>query len=337
VESLKLNLFFSYRNYFSINKVINNKGILEKFSINMYIMHNTWPKVSIVTINYNGTLVTAELLKSLEKVTYPDLEVIVVDNGSKVPGRQLAEDFPWIKYLETGENLGFAGGNNRGMEISTGNYILLLNNDTEVDPGFLEPLVERFQSNAAIGIVCPKILYFDSPETIQFAGFGPISPVTGRGFSIGYMEKDLGQYNLAMKTNRAHGAAMMFSRKAMQKVGMMAELFFLYYEEMDYCERFKRARFEIWYEPMSQVWHKESMSTGKGSTLKTYYYSRNRLLYLRRNTPWKIKFLMYPYYFLIAVPKNILSLLFKGEKGHLSVFIRGIWWNFTHDSSDPND
>ena len=300
-------------------------------------MTSVLPKISIITINFNGTAVTAELLRSLEKITYPNLEVVVVDNSTKTPGHELPIQFPWIKYLETGENRGFAGGNNQGIEIATGDYLFLLNNDTEVVPDFLEPLIARMQSDPKIGIICPKILYFDEPDTIQFAGFLPINPITGRGFSIGYLEKDQGQHDEAMPTSRAHGAAMMFSRTAMEKVGLMAELFFLYYEEMDYCERFKRAGYTIWYEPKSKVWHKESISTGKGSTLKTYYYGRNRLLYLRRNTFGLQKLWMYLYYFIIAVPKNLLGYLVKGETDHLKVFWQGLVWNFSNSSVDIHD
>lgn len=300
-------------------------------------MTNHLPKVSIITINFNGTAVTADLLRSLEKITYPSIEVIVVDNSNKELGHQLPIDFPWIKYIETGENLGFAGGNNRGIEAATGEYLFLLNNDTEVDPGFLEPLIARFQTDSKIGVVCPKILYYDEPDTIQFAGFSPISPITGRGFSIGYLEKDKGQHDTAMPTSRAHGAAMLFSRTAFEKVGFMAELFFLYYEEMDYCERFVRAGYSIWYEPASKIWHKESISTGKGSTLKTYYYSRNRLLYLRRNTFGSQKILMFLYYFSVAVPKNLLGYITKGDWKHLKAFWEGLIWNFSNTSKDIHD
>lgn len=300
-------------------------------------MTNHQPKVSIITINFNGTAVTADLLRSLEKITYPSIEVIVVDNSNKELGHQLPIDFPWIKYIETGENLGFAGGNNRGIEAATGEYLFLLNNDTEVDPGFLEPLIARFQTDSKIGVVCPKILYFDEPDTIQFAGFSPINPITGRGFSIGYLEKDKGQHDKAMPTSRAHGAAMLFSRTAFDKVGFMAVLFFLYYEEMDYCERFVRAGYSIWYEPASKIWHKESISTGKGSTLKTYYYSRNRLLYLRRNTFGSQRILMFLYYFLVAVPKNLLGYVTKGDWEHLKAFWKGLIWNFSNTSKDIYD
>lgn len=296
-----------------------------------------FPRVSIITINFNGTEVTRALLQSLRFCTYPNLEVVVVDNGSKVPCAELKVDFPEIVYLDTKANLGFAGGNNRGIEISTGEFMLLLNNDTEVDPDFLQPLIKRMQQDTSIGVVCPKILYYDQPDIIQFAGFGPIHPVTGRGFSIGYLEKDNGQHDTAGPTSRAHGAAMMMSRVAMERVGLMAELFFLYYEEMDYCERFKRKGYSIWYEPASKVWHKESMATGKGSTLKTYYYSRNRLLYLRRNTFGLQKFAMYIYYCGIAVPKNLVTFLLRGDFDHLKVFWKGLIWNFFNGTKDKYD
>lgn len=297
----------------------------------------TEPLVSIVTVNFNGTAVTRDLLISLRKVTYPNVEVIVVDNGSKEPCAVLKEEFPEIIYVDAKANLGFAGGNNRGLEEAKGEYLFLLNNDTEVDAGFLEPLVQAMQRDKRIGVVCPKILYFDSPDTLQFVGFSPIHPITGRGFSIGYQEKDKGQYDTPGPTARAHGAAMMFSREVMEKVGLMAELYFLYYEEMDYCERIKRAGYTIWFEPRSRVWHKESMATGKGSTLKTYYYSRNRLLYIRRNVMGATRWLALLYYFLVAIPRNLLQHAMRGEWDHTRVFLKGIFWNFTHGKSDVHD
>lgn len=300
-------------------------------------MHQDQPKISIITVNYNTTAVTGDMLRSLAQVSYPHLEVIVVDNGSKEPCKQLAAEFPWIKYVEAGANLGFAGGNNRGIAEATGAYILLLNSDTEVDPGFLEPLVARFEKDPGIGVVSPKILFFDNPTTIQYAGFSPIHPVTGRGFSIGLMEKDRGQFDVAVPTSRAHGAAMMFSRKALALAGLMPEIFFLYYEEMDHCEKFKRAGFTIWFEPASRVWHKESMSAGKNSPLKTYYYSRNRLLYLRRNTRGSRRPLMFLYYALVAVPRNLLEHLVQREWKHLQAYCRGLIWNITHPAQDIYD
>jgi GT2 family glycosyltransferase len=287
------------------------------------------PKVSIISINYNGAAVTCELLESLKKVTYPDFEVIVVDNASKENPDSIYNNHPWIKFISSEVNLGFAGGNNLGLNAATGDYFLLLNNDTEVDPGFLEPIVQLMENDKTIGVASPKIIFHHSHGIIQFAGFNPINPYTGRGTSIGFGQKDIGQYNASHETSRAHGAAMMISRRAVEKVGLMADLFFLYYEEMDYCERIKKAGFSIWYEAGSTIYHKESMSTGKGSTLKTYYLTRNRLLYQRRNVQGFQLLFSILFFTLISIPKNSIQYLLKGKIDMLKAFWKGVLWNIT--------
>jgi len=291
--------------------------------------NSAWPLVSLVTVNFNTTAVTRELLLSLRKQNYPNLEIILVNNGSREPSCELPEEFPEIIYIDNGENLGFAGGNNSGMSQAKGEFFLWLNNDTEVDPEFLFPLVERFEQNPKIGMVSPKILFYDHPNILQFAGFGPISKITGRGFSIGLGEIDAGQYDKDMQISRVHGAAMMFSKNLWLTIGPMPEIFFLYYEEMDYSATAIEAGFDIWYEPSSVIWHKESISTGKQSPLKAYYYGRNRLLYLRRHTTGYTKYLTYLYYVFIAVPKNIFSMIRANEIKQAKAYLRGFLENFS--------
>ena len=126
------------------------------------------PLVTIITINYNQLQLTCALLDSLRRVTYPAVEVIVVDNHSKEdPTAVIAAKYPEVKLLVSTDNLGFAGGNNLGIRASKGDYLLFLNNDTEVDPGFLEPLVALFESNPKAGAASSKILYHNSDEIIQ--------------------------------------------------------------------------------------------------------------------------------------------------------------------------
>ena len=171
-------------------------------------------KVSIISINYNQAEVTCEMLSSLQKLTYPNVEIIVIDNGSPTdPTQIITSSFPDIKYIRSNHNLGFAGGNNLGIKNSTGDYIMFLNNDTEVDPGFLEPLVQLFESNPYAGLASSKILYHNSDDVIQYAGSTSINPFTGRNKRIGFMEKDSGQYESIRETDLGHGAAMMVPRK----------------------------------------------------------------------------------------------------------------------------
>lgn len=293
-------------------------------------MQTANPLVSVITVNYNGHADTRELLASLREITYWPYEVIVVDNGSTRDKRDDFADYTWIRFVKSHLNLGFAGGNNLGIRQAKGDLILLLNNDTIVQPGFLEPMVERMVNNPAIGIVSPKILFYHHPGTIQYAGCTPISKFTARGFAIGHGKKDSPRYNKAGRTHRAHGAAMLIRKDVFDKVGLLPEKYFLYYEEMDFCETAKRAGYEIWFEPASVVEHKESMSVGKMSALKMYYMSRNRLLFIRRNFKGVSKVFSSLYVFFIAEPKEILKNLIQGKTEAARAIFKGMVWNLWH-------
>lgn len=287
------------------------------------------PSVSIITVNYNQSTVTLELLQSIRKLSYPHIEVIVVDNGSDEDmGPLVAQQFPEVKYIRSEANLGFAGGNNLGIEMAKGDYLFFVNNDTEIEDGCIEWLTARFLSSTAIGVVSPKIRYFHHRDTIQYAGFSRISPITARNKTFGKNEKDKGQWNIPDVTHYAHGAAMMVSRKVIEKAGKMPEDYFLYYEEMDWCEQIKRAGFEIWYEPAALIYHKESISVGKASPLKSYYLTRNRILFMRRNANW-FAFGFFCFFFVFfALPKALLGHWRKGEQTHLEAVRRAVKWHF---------
>ncbi len=298
---------------------------------------STPPLVSIISINYNGARVTCEMLESLKRITYPHIEVIIIDNASQEDPSLIRNEHPWITFIRSEKNLGFAGGNNLGLNEARGKYFLLLNNDTEVEPGFLEPLVARMEADSGIGAVSPKIIFHHTPGLIQFAGFEPINPYTGRGNAIGNGQKDNGSFNVSMETSRAHGAAMMISRKVVEKIGLMADLFFLYYEEMDYCERIKRAGYTIWYEAGSTIYHKESIATGKGSSLKTYYLTRNRLLYQRRNVKGIKLFISMLFFTVVSIPKNSVQYVLHGKTDMLKAFWKGILWNLQAKNIHKNE
>ena len=148
------------------------------------------PLVSIITINYEHPHVTCALLESLRHISYPNIEVIVVDNASvKDDPAIISLLFPEVIFIQSKENLGFACGNNLGIRQAKGEYIMLLNNDTEVEPGFIEPLISKLQSDSLIGAVSPKIRFFHTPDTIQYAGIKPYTPVTLRQYLIGLCEE----------------------------------------------------------------------------------------------------------------------------------------------------
>jgi GT2 family glycosyltransferase len=287
-----------------------------------------YPLVSIISVNYNHPEVTCQLLQTLRQITYPTIEIIIVDNASPDDDpAMIKQQFPEITFIQSEKNLGFAGGNNLGVRVAKGKYILLLNNDTEVDPGFLEPMVEKFEHDPKAGAASPKIKFFHTPDTIQYSGLSPVNPYTIRSKGYGHGAKDAGQFDRDEKTNFVHGAAMMVPMSVISRVGLMAECYFLYYEELDWANRIKSAGYDLWYIHNAVVLHKESISTGKLSPLKIYYMNRARLLYLRRNVHG-ITFLIASLYQLgVAIPKNALKFLFSGEKGHFSAYHRAVMWH----------
>jgi len=294
-------------------------------------MASQLPLVSIITVNYNAPDDTLEFLQSVKELTYPNLEVIVVDNASKEdPGRRIAEAFPDVIYIRSEQNLGFAGGNNLGIKISKGDYLFFLNNDTLLYHDFMEPIVNFMEEHPDAGMASPMVVYPDG-KTIQYAGGIGINPYTGRGKRVGLFEEDRGQYNMICKTDFGHGAAMIVPRRVIDEVGPMPELFFLYYEEHDWVEQVKRAGFFMYYIGTTKVLHKESISTGGfESPLKVYYLTRNRLLFMRRNTEGLAYVIGLIFFVLISIPKNTLMYLFRGKLKLLGSFYQGIGWNLVN-------
>lgn len=280
-------------------------------------------ELSIITVNYNGLEDTCALIDS---IPFNDrMEVIVVDNGSITNEAVLiSQRYPYVITIRSEQNLGFAGGNNLGIKAARGKHLYLINNDTIFKGEAFQALIDRLNTSDKIGMVCPKIRFAWDNYPIQFAGYTPLSPITMRNRAIGFGEKDIGQYDTPHPTPYAHGAAMMVSRKALECVGMMPECYFLYYEELDWSMMFRRAGYEIWYEPASTIYHKESRSTGQDSPLRTYYLTRNRLLFVKRNVKGVKKYVSYSYLIIIVGLRDMLKHIFKGRTDLLKATYTGI-------------
>jgi GT2 family glycosyltransferase len=271
------------------------------------------PFVSFITVNYNGLGDTIEMITSLKKIVKSvSYEIIVVDNASRKDEiSPLKELFSDIICIKSEKNLGFAAGNNLGIDIAKGKYLFFINNDTYILDDNIKVLIDRLDSDDKIGGVSPKLLFHEPFNTIQFAGFTPFTKITLRNEIIGYCEPDDEKYNTPQITPYLHGAAMVIKKEVIEKVGKMPELFFLYYEEMDWCEMIKRAGYELWYEPKCVVYHKESRSTGKENSLKVYYHTRNRLLFAKRNLKHSYQVCSILYQLIIANSIHILKYIIR--------------------------
>ena len=280
-------------------------------------------ELSIITVNYNGLEDTCALIDTIPSDDW--IEVIVVDNGSTADEAELISSrYPHVKAIRSEQNLGFAGGNNVGIRAATGNYLYLINNDTVFGDFNVSPLIDRLASSPRIAVACPKIRFAWPPQPIQFAGYTPLTAVTLRNQAIGNGEDDGGQYDTPHPTPYAHGAAMMVSREALQQAGPIPECYFLYYEELDWSVLFRRAGYEIWYEPGSTIYHKESRTTGIDSPLKTYYITRNRLLFARRNSSGANRLATYCYLSLLVAPRNVARHLLHGRADLAKATLRGL-------------
>ncbi|MBW7957118.1 MAG: glycosyltransferase family 2 protein [Deltaproteobacteria bacterium] len=252
------------------------------------------PKVHLIILNWNGKKDTIECLESVGKLSYPNFETIVVDNGSSDGSVEaIKEKFPGLRLIETGENLGFAEGNNVGIRYALKNgaeYVFLLNNDTTIEPDALGHLVDFAEKDEKVGIVGPKILFYSEPGRIWFAG-GIVDFDKGSSHRGGGRPDD-GKFDEAVETDYITGCAFLIKAGVISEVGLMSPDYFLLFEETDWCLRARRAGYRIFYVPGARVYHKcsTSFSFGKSRAKRAarapswiYYYARNNLLLIKRH------------------------------------------------------
>lgn len=279
--------------------------------------------VSIITVNYNGWKDTCELIASLKKYERYPYEVIVVDNASAGDDAQeIRVRYPDINVVCSDKNLGFAGGNNLGYQNAKGDYLLFLNNDIIVKSPILEPMVRRLQ-NPAIGGVSPMIRFSYPPYVVQYYGHQKMTSITLKHSTPAYDEAHPEKYLKDREVEVMHGAAMMVRRDVIEKVGLMSEAYFLFYEEFDWSYRILKKQFKIWYEPASLVFHKEGQSIGKVTPMRAYYLSRGRVLFARRNLNGFNKLLSCAYLITVVMVRNVLDYARQGRWDMLKAVFSG--------------
>ncbi|NJE06963.1 glycosyltransferase family 2 protein [Thermococcus sp. M39] len=341
----------------------------------------SYPRVSIIILNWNGWKDTIECLESIYKITYPNYDIIVVDNGSRDDSVRRIKEYAegkvevnskFFKYnpvnkpikvfeisedearqgqfnrpfyekydvnrrmilIKNKDNYGFAGGNNIGMRFALSvlnpDYILLLNNDTVVDPNFLTELVKVAESDDKIGIVGPKIYYYDYNGRSDVISFTGADIILWKGIEkrYGYGEIDNGQWDKHMSVDKVEGSCMVIKRTVFQKVGFLDENFFAYWEETDLCFRAKKREFETIYIPKARIWHKESASFKKYviSSLRVYLMTRNMIWFIMKNATKSEKIAFLLYFVIIGFWRNLGNLLVVNRSIDASLaFIKGTY------------
>ena len=248
--------------------------------------------VSVIIPHWNGIDVLSECLDSLKKTNFDFFEIIVSDNASS-DGSQawVKENHPDIILVENDKNYGYAGGCNRGVNLAKGKYLLFLNNDTIQDPNWLQPLVDRLESDSSIAAVQPKILNYYKRDVFDYAGgSGGFMDIFCFPFARGRLflnqEKDTGQYDEAQSCFWASGTAMMVRKDIFESAGKFDETFFAHMEEIDLCWRAFNLGFDCYSVTSSKVFH-VGAATIKKNSKKIYLNYRNSLLMMTKNLPLK--------------------------------------------------
>lgn len=246
------------------------------------------PKVTIIVLTWNQRDITLDCLQSLKALNYPvsQLRIIVVDNGSVDGTAQAVSDrFPSVLVLENPQNLGFAEGNNVGLQRAledSADHIMLLNNDTVVAPEMLNELLAVLKSDPAVGIVGPKMLYYDQPDVIWSAG-NRIDWRCGDTIRLQAEQPDSGLTESPSEVDFITACGILLRRQVIDQIGLLDRRYFIYYEETDWCMRARGAGWRIMYAPRARMWHKVSSAMGTTSPATEYYMNRNVLLFLAKH------------------------------------------------------
>lgn len=241
------------------------------------------PALSIIIPHLNGKHHLDDCLGSLRRQTYTDFEIILVDNGS-TDGSQgyIREHFPEVTLLELNKNMGFTGACNAGYDASAGDLVVLLNNDTEVNPRWLEALIDAFERVPDAGGVASKMLLFDQRDVLHTAG--DYYTVDGLPGNRGVWQKDTGQYDNETYVFSACGGAAAYRRQLLEEIGFLDDDFFFSCEDMDLAWRINLAGHKVLYAPDAIVYHKLKASAGLGAA-SSYYDGRNFLYIIWKNYP----------------------------------------------------
>lgn len=285
--------------------------------------------VSAIVPTYNLKEIFLECLESIIKQDYPRLEIIVVDNGTDGTYVVVKKKYPNIKVIKNPKNLGSTGGMNTGLKEAKGDYLWFIDHDNILNPDMLSQMIKLAESDPKIGVVTPKILYWENRDIIWSAG-NSVNMITGVNYSR--EGKDIGQYNKVEEVDIAP-ANFLVKREVIDKVGFYDNVFFVSYEDADFCLRVKNAGYKIVYTPKAICYHKFPLLDKKTSKhrwlSRAYWAARNKIIFMRKCSDYFPLFvLLYPVWFLIYTYQAIRYLNFAALLNFYKGMFAGFKWAF---------
>jgi len=295
-----------------------------------------YPKVIVLTLNYNGKPLLDDCITSYLANDYPNFEMVMIDNGSHDGSEEYVKaTYPIVTCIQTGKNLGYSGGFNVGLKYAfdeqKADFALITNNDVKVDSRVISALVEAALQDPLRGFITGKVYYFDQPDMLQSVGKYE-HPLRWNGDHIGAREIDKGQYNEPSERFFIDDIFTLVRREVYEKLGDYDTTYFLQCEEYDWQARAKQVGYKFYYTPFAKIWHKESMTLGKWSPLKAYFDSRNPLIVIMRykNPAFFKRYLWWHIYYFIVLgslgnAKHLqIKIAFKLWQGLFSAIYWGI-------------
>jgi len=289
------------------------------------------PLVSIIILTYaNGLDFVKKCLNSLDKITYDNYEIILVDNKSTDNTVDyVKKNFPKVKLIINKKNLGFCGGNNIALQVAKGKYLLFHNYDTEVNPNFLEFLVDLLEGDETIGAVQPKMRQLIAKDKLDACA--SFLTATGFLYHYGYSQEQVNKkYNKRMEIYSVKGACFLTRRSLIDEVGLFDEDFFAYFEETDFCHRVWMHGYRVFYEPKSEMFH---LGGGNGkndhpASLQFISY-RNRIQSYLKNLEAQNLLKIIPFHIILCFSVVVVYLFLGKPKSSLEI-IRGVLWNIVN-------
>lgn len=292
-------------------------------------------KVSIIVLNWNGKKFLKKCFDSLHKLTYKSVELILVDNNSSDGSVDfIQKNYPKVIVIKNKDNFGFAKGNNIGFAKATGEYVLILNNDTVVTPSFLEPLLEDLKKDPSIACIQPQIRLMENKNILD--GVGAFLTPTGFLYHYGYLKNiNDKKYNKQIEIFSAKGACILLSKAVIKKIGLFDEDFFIFFEETDLCYRIWLSGHSVIYEPRSIIYHLGGGDTTASNTYqyerRTYLSFRNMICSYLKNFGTNNLLTIFPLFnfFLFAL---LIYYIVQGKFNLVKVILQAYYWNILHMS-----
>ena len=284
------------------------------------------PLVYVIMLTWNQKEDTLACLESLSRMTYPDYRIVVIDNGS-IDGTEQAvkAQYPRIEVIANPRNLGFTGGTNVGLRYALAqgaDFVFSINNDTIVEADILNVLVAH-ATPPDVGVVAPKIYYADEPKRIWSMGTRR-HPLTLEMVDKGRGKVDIGQWEQVLERDYLLGCALLFKRSVLEEAGLLDEVFFLYYDDLDFSLRAQRAGYRLLMVPRARMWHKVAASAGGVESPRVRYYrARSSVWFFRKHVRGPRWLIVAPYRFGSAV-KTLFRLTVRGDWAEARAYLQGL-------------